>query len=255
MIIYRCEFFDNLVDMLFLMVNSGLTATNVPSILGKRRKRHTSVKPSKITAWDRELVCLPKCYMTMFNTNGVLPIPRKKKDILASFGLVGRLHLESDWSEQEVITEVRSTFTESVNENVNFKFLQFTGTGTKSLVVPKVSASYKWGPKEVAGRADRPVYLLLQDDLENEVCLQSLGYKSILKHIFSFKNKISSTLSGNESNDSNSNDVIIDAWEPPLSPQRQPLAMAIPTRDQTSCSHSVPSSSSPPNPSGSYPHQ
>ena len=148
------------------------TTTTVPSILGKRRKRHTSVKPSIITAWDRELMCLPKCYMTLFNTNGVLPIPPKKKDILASLGLVGRLHLESDWSKQEVITEVRSTFVESVSENINFKFLQFTGTETKSLVVPKVSAFFKWGPKEVAGRADRPVYLLLQDDLKNEVCLQ-----------------------------------------------------------------------------------
>ena len=51
----------------------------------------------------------------------------------------------------------------------DFKFLQFTGTGTKSLVIPKVSASYQWMPKEIAGRADRPIYLLLQKDLENEV--------------------------------------------------------------------------------------
>ena len=33
----------------------------------------------------------------------------------------------------------------------------------------KVSSSYTWTPKEVAGRADRPIYLLLLADLKNEV--------------------------------------------------------------------------------------
>lgn len=75
--------------------------------------------------------------------------------------MVGQLHLESDWSESEVIAEIRSTFSDNVTEDVQFQFLQFTGTGTKSLMVPKVSSSYKWTPKEVAGRADRPIYLLL----------------------------------------------------------------------------------------------
>lgn len=74
----------------------------------------------------------------------------KKKDVLASFGLVGRLHLESDWSESEVIAEICLTFSDNVTEDVQFQFLQFTGTGTKSLMVPKVSSSYKWTPKEVA---------------------------------------------------------------------------------------------------------
>ena len=143
--------------------------TTVPSILGKRQRRKVSMKPSKIVTWDREVVCLPHSYMKMFSTNGVMPIPRKKKDILASFGLVGRLHLESDWLESEVITEIRSTFSENVTEDIQFQFLQFTGTGTKSLMIPKVSSSYTWTPKEVAGRADRPIYLLLLADLKNEV--------------------------------------------------------------------------------------
>ena len=99
--------------------------TTVPSILGKRRRRKVSMKPSKIVTWDREVICLPHSYMKMFSTNGVMPIPRKKKDILASFGLVGRLHLESDWSESEVITEIRSTFSENVTEDIQFQFLQF----------------------------------------------------------------------------------------------------------------------------------
>ena len=113
---------------------------------------------------------MPQSYMDLFGSDGVLPIPRKKKDVLASFGLVGKVHLESDWTAAEVVAEMKSTFSEVLRgEDCTFKFLQFTGTGTKSLIVPKVSASYQWTPKEVAGRADRPVYLLLQKNLDNEV--------------------------------------------------------------------------------------
>ena len=112
---------------------------------------------------------MPHCYMELFSSNGVMSIPRKKKDILASFGLVGRLHLESNCCESEVLAEIRSTFSETVPGDAQFKFLQFTGTGTKSLMIPKISSSYKWTPKEVARRANRPIYLLLQSDLACEV--------------------------------------------------------------------------------------
>jgi len=148
------------------------------SILGKRR-RNVSKKNGKVT-WDREIICLPNCYIK-FSSNGVLPIPRKKKDALASFGLVGRLHLESDWSESEVLAKIRSTFHDSIDENTRFKFLQVMGVGSKSLMIPKLSASYKWTPKEVAGRADRPIYVLLQDDIAYEV----LYYESHISQIYS----------------------------------------------------------------------
>ena len=81
---------------------------------------------------------------------------------------MGKFHLELDWRAAEVVSEILSTFSEVMKDD-HFKFLQFTGTGTKSLVVPKVSASYQWTPKEIAGWADRPIYLLLQKDLDNEV--------------------------------------------------------------------------------------
>ena len=141
-----------------------------PSVLGKQRRKSTVAKPSKLITWDREVVCLPKSYMDLFASNGLLPVPRKKKDVLASFDLVGKVHLESDWTAAEVVAEIKSIFNEKLkDDDTNFKFLQFTGTGTKSLIVPKVSASYQWTPKEVAGRADRPVYVLLEKNLDNEV--------------------------------------------------------------------------------------
>ena len=131
-----------------------------------------AAKPSNIILWDREVVCLPQSYMDLFGSDGVLPIPRKKKDILASFGLVGKVHLESDWTAAEVVAEMKSTFSKVLQgEDCTFKFLQFTGAGTNVIKSTKVSPLYQWMPKEVAGRADRPVYLLLQKNLDNEVSL------------------------------------------------------------------------------------
>jgi len=76
---------------------------------------------------------LAKVLYGFFGSNGVLPIPHKK-DILASFDLVRKLHLESKWTAAKVVEEINSTFSEIMkDENCNFKFLQFTGTGTKSL--------------------------------------------------------------------------------------------------------------------------
>ena len=139
------------------------------SILGKCRKREVT-KPKKITTWDREIVCLPSCYKELL-VDGIMPIPRKKKDVLASFGLVGRLHLESDWTEDEVKDEIKSTFRNATNEGMlfTFKFLQLTGAGKKSLMIPVVSNSYKWTPKEVAGHADKTIYILLDNELRDEV--------------------------------------------------------------------------------------
>lgn len=147
-------------------------SVTVPSILGKRRrKREVATKPAKVASWDREVICLPSCYVELFSSNGVMPIPRKKKDVLGAFGLIGKIHLESTWTESEVQDEIRSVFEDAMDKDDSFpfNFLQVTGTGTKSLILPKVSASYKWTPKEVAGRADRPLYILLRRHMKDEV--------------------------------------------------------------------------------------
>ena len=100
-----------------------------------------------------------------------MPIPHKKTDVLASFGLTGKIHLESNWTESEVLDEMRSVFEDAMDKDDSspFNFLQVTGTGSKLLIIPKVSASYKWTPKEVAGRADRPLYILLKRAMKDEV--------------------------------------------------------------------------------------
>lgn len=63
----------------------------------------------------------------LYGSDGVLSIPCKKKDILASFDLVGKIYLESDWTAAEVVAEMKSTFSETMkDENRNFKFLQYS---------------------------------------------------------------------------------------------------------------------------------
>ena len=41
-----------------------------------------------------------------------------------------------------------------------FRILLPTGSGTKSLTEPSLSSSFKWTPKEVAGRVDSSIYIL-----------------------------------------------------------------------------------------------
>ena len=44
------------------------------------------------------------------SVNRIMPLPHKKKDTLVTFALVGRIHLESDWTADEVKAKVRSAF-------------------------------------------------------------------------------------------------------------------------------------------------
>ena len=62
-----------------------------------------------------------------------------------------------------------------------FKFLQIARTGSKSLMVPRVSASYKWTPSKVAGHADRPIYILLEKDLKDEVQVTYVALHSLYR--------------------------------------------------------------------------
>ena len=148
----------------------------LPSVLGRRRRNRSSAssktKNAKIVSWDRNIVCLPLCYSKYCSTpSSGIAIPRKKKHILAAQGLLGKVHLESDWSENDVFSEIRSVFSKPMGNDAMFPFdiLQLTGSGTKSLVIPALSSSFKWTPKEVAGRADSTIYIMCKKKLKNEV--------------------------------------------------------------------------------------
>ncbi len=116
-------------------------------------------------------VSRPSCYPKYCKYEGGIAIPRKKRSMLSSYGLIGKVHLESDWQEEELFAEIRSVFANAMSNDEAFPFqiLLLTGSGTKSLTVPSLSSSFKWTPKEVAGRADSSVYILAGKNLKDEV--------------------------------------------------------------------------------------
>lgn len=147
----------------------------LPSILGRRRRRKqggAKAKSPKVVSWDRTIICLPSCYQEVSKSGKDIAIPRKKRAILASNGLIGKVHLESDWTEDEVFAEIRSVFSNAMANDTQFPFtiLLPTGSGTKSLTVPSLSLSFVWTPKEVAGKSQNTIYILAQKSLKLEVC-------------------------------------------------------------------------------------
>ena len=94
--------------------------------------------------------------------------------MLAANGLIGKLHLESMWSQEEVFSEIRSVLQDVIENDAHFPFkiLLSIGSGTKCLAIPSLSGTYKWTQREVAGRADTCIYILVEKDLKNEVHIQ-----------------------------------------------------------------------------------
>ena len=148
----------------------------LPTIMGRRRRIRCAganklVKSPRISSWDRSIVCLPSLYPKLCSTRNGIPVPRKKRSLLAKYGLIGKMHLEHDWSEERIFAEIRSVFNTAMNENPEFpvKIMMATGSGTKCLTIPAQSSSFQWTPKEVAGRADSCIYVLAMEPLKNEV--------------------------------------------------------------------------------------
>ena len=77
-------------------------------------------------------------------------------------GLVGRICLTSDMSEDDIFKEIRSVFRGPMEDNEYFKFniLQSTGGSSKTLVVPALSSSYEWTASAVAPKhVKTPIYI------------------------------------------------------------------------------------------------
>ena len=118
----------------------------------ERRSRSQSgpkSKKAKTTTYDRDVVCLPKSYPSR---DGRYVIPRKEtRADLASKGLIGKLRLVSDMTEEDILSEIRSVFEVPMGNDPNFPFLflQRCGPGSNALTAPSLSASFSWTAKEV----------------------------------------------------------------------------------------------------------
>ena len=144
-------------------------ALALPSIFRQRQRAasNKSKRPKVVQTWDRDIVCLPECLCI----RGSIKYPRGKyRARLGNLGLIGKIHLTSDMTVEEVASEVRSVFKKPMSERANFPFqyLQPMGTGSRCLTIPAVSSSFAWTAKQVArlGTSTGTIYILAKADLE-----------------------------------------------------------------------------------------
>ena len=93
-----------------LLVNNSIRP--LPSSFGKRVRpiqlgslATNKPKRHKMFEYDRDIICLPKNFI---ETDGSIPIPRsgKVRQMLASNGLIGKIHLDSTMSGEEMFQEI-----------------------------------------------------------------------------------------------------------------------------------------------------
>lgn len=127
-----------------------------------------SKKPKAVTTWDRDIICLPSDSKQGEN---YIPYPRGKvRANLGRDGLVGKVHLTSEMTIEEVGMEIRSVFERAMggDSSFPFKYLQATGGGSRSLSIPSVSASFQWTAHQVAklGNQRNTIYILAEGNLK-----------------------------------------------------------------------------------------
>ena len=125
-------------------------------------------------------MCLPVEY----DANRISYPRGKFRAKLAASGLIGKLHLLSSMTVEEVQEEICSVFSKPMGGRKDFPFtyLQPTGAGTRTLTVPSVSPSFRWTAQQVAkmGSSSQAIYIIAKDklieDIDSEVGCYGLPY-------------------------------------------------------------------------------
>lgn len=154
----------------------------MPSYLKRKVSSSVSSKGKKqktVTTWDRDIICLPKGCKREDNT---ISYPRGKfRAKLARDQLVGKVHLSSAMTIEEVGKEIRSAFEFVMYGNYSFpfKYLQGTGGGPRALTIPSVSASFQWTAQQVAklGNQRNTIYILAEHDLR--LCTEKVSWTNL----------------------------------------------------------------------------
>ena len=175
----------------------------LPSFLKRKGlvgKSEPSKKQKTVTSWDRDIICLPQTRkLRSQSTTNVISYPRKKyRAQLAAWGLIGKLHLTSNMSVADVTAEVRSVFRGpmSANGDFQFTFLQSTGGGSNTLIIPSTSSSYQWTAQQVSklSTCRGTIYILAIDDLnlQCEVCTYMYGiiYNYVIIGLYNYYRRI-----------------------------------------------------------------
>ena len=106
-------------------------------------------------------------------------------------GLIGKIHLTSEMSEDDIMREIRSVFQVPMGGDPEFPFvfLQPAGEGTRTLVIPAQSSSFKWTAQQVARLAGQKntTYILAQADMPSlkgyDVSMHTCTSKVLLVHL------------------------------------------------------------------------
>ena len=70
------------------------------------------------------------------------------RSVLAKYGLIGMIHLESYWDQDELFAEVQSVFKDAMNDDPSFPLVVDQNRLQNQFCHP----IFKWTPKQVAGR-------------------------------------------------------------------------------------------------------
>ena len=133
-------------------------------------KRSAALKGSrfktkeKVFTYDRDIICLPKSY----GSSSSIPIPRSRTK-LAQNGLIGKIRLRSDMTQEDIFHEIRSVFRGPMEGSSTFLFdvLQPAGGHSKSLTAPALSGSFKWTASAIVSKnAKVPLYILAKESLK-----------------------------------------------------------------------------------------
>lgn len=133
-----------MVSFVFFYTCCPNAALVIPSIFRQRQQHASNMTnkcPNLVQTWDRDIVCLLEC----LSIRGSIKYPRGKYWArLGNLWLIGKIHLMSKITVEEVASEVRSVFKKPMAERQDFTFeyLQPTGTGNRSLTIPSVSSCF-----------------------------------------------------------------------------------------------------------------
>ncbi len=125
-----------------------------PSAFTKRPKKG---KAPKTTFYVRDMMCLP---LSWCRDSKQISVPRlERRNTLAKSGLMGKIELNSEMTEEDVRREVCRVFAvpmglyeRELEEGTTFPFqyLQRTGAGSRTLCVPSVSPTFSWNGRQVS---------------------------------------------------------------------------------------------------------
>lgn len=108
--ILKCTHASVFFSPFFLFSNS---LSILPSYMCRKGVGGNNVKPKKpkvVKTWDRDIICIPQSRKNKAEGGNYIHPRGKYRAHLASSGLIGKLHLTSEMSDDDVVMEICTVF-------------------------------------------------------------------------------------------------------------------------------------------------